>query len=102
MDIEIVRKKCQDDLIEVTAHILLRFQQRNILYSEIKEVIMNGEIIEEYPEDYPYPSCLVFGCTLQKRVLHVVVGMSDTKLWLITAYQPDPEQWSDDFKKRKE
>ena len=63
---------------------------------------MSGEIIEEYPEDYPYPSCLVFGYTLQNRTLHVVVGIGETKLWLITAYQPDPEQWSEDFKKRKE
>ena len=101
MNIEIIRKMCEDDLIEVTAHILLRFQQRNILYSEIKEAIMMGEIIEEYPVDYPYPSCLVFGYTLQERILHVVIGISETKLWLITAYEPDPAQWSEDFKKRK-
>lgn len=102
LNIETIRKMCEDDLIEVTAHILLWFQQRNILYSEIKEAIMSGEIIEEYPEDYPYPSCLVFGYTLQNRTLHVVVGIGETKLWLITAYQPDPEQWSEDLKKRKE
>ena len=51
LNIETIRKMCEDDLIEVTAHILLRFQQRNILYREIKEAIMSGEIIEEYPEE---------------------------------------------------
>ena len=63
---------------------------------------MNGEIIEDYPDDYPYLSCLVLEYTVKGHVLHVVVGMSETRLWLITAYQPNPEQWSDDFKVRKE
>jgi hypothetical protein len=31
----------------------------------------------------------------------MVVGVSDTKLWLITAYKPDPAQWSEDFKVRR-
>ena len=56
MNIDEIRCKCKDNLIEVTAHILLRFQQRNITYEEIKQVILNGEIIEDYPDDYPYPS----------------------------------------------
>jgi hypothetical protein len=102
LTIEEIRKNCQDNRIEVTSHILLRFQQRNISYDEIKEVIMSGEIIEEYPNDYPYPSCLLLGYTSNNRVIHIVVGMSETKLWLITAYQPNPEQWSADFKVRKD
>ena len=28
---------------------------------EILRSVLNGEIIEEYPKDKPYPSCLVFG-----------------------------------------
>ena len=101
LNIEEIRKLCEDDSIEVTGHMLLRFHQRNISYFEIKEVILNGEIIEDYPEDYPYPSCLVFGYTVKGRVLHVVVGLGDTKLWLVTAYEPDPAQWSSDFKRRR-
>jgi hypothetical protein len=102
LKIEDVREKCQDSFIEVTSHMLLRFQQRSITYEEIKQVIMNGEIIEEYPDDYPYPSCLILGHTVNNRVLHTVVGMSETKLWLITVYQPDPKQWDEEFKVRKE
>jgi hypothetical protein len=102
LTIEEIRERCKNNLVEVTAHMLLRFQQRNIAYNEIKEVIMRGEIIEDYPMDYPYPSCLVFGYTLNNRVLHVVVGMGETKLWLITAYEPDMQQWSSDFKTRKD
>lgn len=101
MDIQKIKFLCNDDNIEVTQHMLLRFQQRHISYREIKEAIINGEIIKEYPNDKPFPSCLVLGYTKKNRVLHVVVGVADDKLWLITAYEPDKTQWNEDFKTKK-
>ena len=102
MDIEQIKMLCKDVTIEVTQHILVRCQQRHITYEEIKEVICNGEIIEEYPDDYPYPSCLILGMTLKGRRIHVVVGVGEDSLWLITAYVPDSEQWDSEYKIRKE
>jgi hypothetical protein len=102
MNFKLIKELCTDGTIEVTQHILMRCQQRNITYNEIKEVIKNGEIIEEYPNDYPYPSCLILGSSLKKRMIHVVVGLSEDKLWLITAYEPDLSQWDMTFKNRKE
>lgn len=102
MNIDQIRLLCRDATIEVTQHILMRCQQRNISYEEIKEVIKNGEIIEEYPDDYPYPSCLILGMTINERKIHVVVGIGEKKLWLITAYEPDPSLWDEELKKRKE
>lgn len=101
MEIEKILEKCSNDTIEVTQHVLMRFHQRNISYAEVKEVIKSGEIIEDYPNDYPYPSCLILGKTAEGRILHTVVGLSETKLWIITAYEPDAEQWTEDFKTRK-
>lgn len=101
MDINRIKALCSDATIEVTQHILMRCQQRNISYEEIKEVIKNGEIIEEYPDDCPYPSCLIFGMTVYGRKIHVVAGISEMKLWLITAYEPAPSQWDETFKRRK-
>ena len=40
-----------------------------IRVGEILEVLQRGEIIEEYPDDKPYPSCLILGRTLTGRVL---------------------------------
>ena len=102
MTIEQIRGSCNNGKIEVTGHMLQCLAQRHISFAEVKEVIMNGEIIEDYPDDFPYPSCLVFGYTVKRRVIHTVVGIGDSKLWLITAYEPDPEQWSEDFRVRKE
>ena len=102
VDIEQIKIFCQDATIEVTQHILMRCQQRNITYEEIKKVIRNGEIIEEYPDDYPFPSCLILGMTMDGRTIHIVVGMGEDRLWLVTAYEPDPEQWDNEFRTRKE
>ena len=102
MTIEEIKERCNDNQIEVTSHLMLRCRQRNITYSEIKQAIINGEVIEEYPYDFPYPSCLIFGITLVNRIIHVVVGMAESKLWLITAYEPDRQLWSKDLKTRKD
>ena len=68
---------------------------------DIVSAITNGEIIEQYPSDYPSPSCLVLGYASDGRPLHVVCGSNGVKLWFITAYFPDPIEWTDDFKKRR-
>ena len=102
MTIEEIRALCHDDTIEITQHMMSRFQQRGIRYHEIKEALWHGEIIEDYPVDFPYPSCLVFGITIAGRILHIVVGIGDGKLWIVTAYEPDPSRWSKDFRVRKE
>ncbi len=66
------------------------------------KAILNGQIIEEYENDYPYPSCLIFGTTLNKKVLHIVCGTNENEVWIITAYYPDSMEWNSDFKTRKE
>ena len=37
---------------------------------EVYEAVHNGIIIEEYPNDKPYPSILIFGETDSKRPIH--------------------------------
>jgi len=39
-------------------------------------VIFLGEIIEEYPNDYPLPSCLMFYNDI--KPLHVVLSYNET------------------------
>ena len=84
-----------------TNHILERLFQRNIRIDDVKNALLNGEIIERYPNDYPFPSCLLAGHTMTGQTLHVVCGSNGVELWLITAYFPDPNEWSEDFRKRR-
>ena len=87
--------------LRYTSHILLRLLQRGITTDDVETALINGEVIETYPDDYPHPSYLVFGHTKEDRVLHIVCGVSSTELWLITAYYPNNIKWLDDFKTRR-
>jgi len=102
MDIADLQKLCHDRSIKWTVHVLARLQERGIEPSDVKHCITTGRIIEQYPDDYPYPSCLVLGAAVNGNVLHVVVGVGEGYLWLITAYYPDPLKWNEDFSIRKE
>ena len=64
---------------------------------------MNGEIIEDYPKDKPYPSCLIFGETFKGEPVHSVWGFNSENKWavLITVYRPDPGLWIDYKYRRK-
>jgi len=70
---------------------------------EILQVLGSGEIIEEYPEDEPYQSCLVMGRTETGRTLHIVCApvMGEGRLIVITTYQPDPVRWDSEYRRRR-
>lgn len=60
---------------------------------DVINCIMNGEIIEDYPTDYPHLSCFIFGHgTLNNRVVHVVAVYDCTNVLIITAYYPSAEK----------
>ena len=96
MNIHDMRILCHNRSVIVTQHCMNRMAERGITLSKVEQTIMDGELIEVYPDDYPYPSGLILG-----RGLHVVSGIDDGYLWLITAYNPDPDQWESDLKTRR-
>ena len=96
-----IAQLCNKRDLRWTSHILERIFCRGISTDDVKSALTNGEIIEHYPNDYPFPSCLVLGYTATRRLLHVVCGSNGVELWLITAYFPDPAEWTDDFKQRR-
>jgi len=102
IDIDEIKQKCKKGNLRWSDHIFKRFVQRKINKPDVVCVLMGGEIIEQYPDDYPYPSCLILGFDSAGRCIHVVCGMGETELYLVTAYCPDVDEWSDDFKIRKE
>lgn len=100
---EQIRALCKSEKIQFTDHALKRSVERRIdIETDIVPALLNGEIIEEYPKDYPYKSCLILGTTRNGKPLHVVCAIGDGVLWIITEYFPDNTQWENDFKTRKE
>ena len=74
---------------------------RMISTLEVRKVIFEGEIIEDYPDDARGHSCLMLGYGDENRALHVVCAPKDEYLAIITTYVPDEEQWDEGFKNRR-
>jgi len=84
-------------------HAIQRMYQRGITAAEVHTVIGTGEIIEDYPNDFPYPSRLLLGwCGL--RPIHVVVAdnAQEKENIVVTVYEPDRDEWEPDLKRRKD
>jgi hypothetical protein len=56
LDIEGLKHKCSDGHIKWTAHVLARMHERNIKPADVENCIKHGNIIEQYPQAYPYPA----------------------------------------------
>lgn len=85
----------------ITLHCMARLEKRGIKIADVEYAILNGEIIELYPEDTPFPSCLIFGVLMDKTPLHIVCSIGDGKLYLITAYYPSLDKFEADYKTRR-
>lgn len=99
--IEEIKELCALAKIRWSTHCLERMQERDINRADVKNCLVNGEIIEDYPNDFPHPSCLVFGYTVNNKVIHVVVGNDGEYIYIITAYFPNTIKFEDDLKTRK-
>ena len=102
IDIEKIREYYKEDMILFSNHALERIRQRGIKQRDIRNCIMTGEIIEQYPDDFPFPSCLIFGIDIDGKVMHVVASDEGTCSRIITAYYPNTEKFENDLKTRKE
>ena len=101
-NIDDLRKCCADKHVVWKEHSTERMIERSIFRQEVFQCIQNGEIIEKYPDDHPYPSCLVYGVTDKGRPLHVVCSLCGGYVYMITVYEPNTFKWYPDLKTRKE
>ena len=88
--------------LEFRLHAVQRMFERGISASDVRHVIQSGKVIEDYPKDAPYPSCLILG-TIQGRPLHVVVAIDkdSSQAIVVTVYEPDLQQWEPGFERRR-
>ena len=71
-----------------------------IARSEVEAVVVQGVVIEDYPEDVRGHSCLMLAIP-EGRPVHVVCSPKADYVAVITVYLPELAHWSADFRKRK-
>lgn len=83
----------KDEFI-ISNHARTRMFQRNISTEDIRHVIFNGEIIEDYPDDEPCPSALFLGF-VNDNPYHAVVAQCIDHVRIVTVYIPEKDKWID-------
>lgn len=97
MDIEALVVAIRNSHVRITDHADEEAVDDDLTFDEIYFSVMHGEIIEEYPNDKPYPSCLVMGMNFASEPIHSVWAYNPENRWavIITVYRPDPVRWID-------
>ncbi|AFZ47220.1 hypothetical protein Cyast_1255 [Cyanobacterium stanieri PCC 7202] len=97
-----IQQKIINGQFELSKHAFDQSIVRNIRIKEINEMITNGQIIEDYPDDKYGSSCLICGFTLANRPLHLHCSYpSRPILKIITLYQPNKQRWQNNFSTRR-
>jgi hypothetical protein len=100
MNIEEIRQLIRTGRYDVSLHAQQERLEDDLDLNEIEAALLQGDLIEEYPNDPRGPSCLVGGLAGGKPI-HVVLGWATRKqeaertLRVITVYIPRPPKWKD-------
>jgi hypothetical protein len=68
--------------------------QRNVSTEDIGQVVLYGEMIEEYTDDEPCPSALFLGY-MGGTPYHVVLAQCKDHVRVVTVYLPEKDKWID-------
>ncbi|MEZ4939763.1 MAG: DUF4258 domain-containing protein [Saprospiraceae bacterium] len=83
-------------------HALEKMIVRGITRAEVLDVLENGEVIQRYDDDKPFPSALLLGFPAT-RPIHAVTAFDEIQqlIFVITVYEPDLTIFEPDFKTKR-
>lgn len=103
MDIIKLHEAIRKGYVNISEHADEELENDAIEDDDLYYSVFHGEVIEDYADDKPFPSCLIYGRDKNDRHIHSVWAYSEEYkiAVLVTAYIPDPEKWLD-YKIRKQ
>lgn len=97
MDVKWVKTLVRQRRYKTSHHAEVEREAETITIDDIKAAILNGELLEDYPDDPRGHSCLVLGTAEDGRPLHVVLTILTQieEVLIITIYVPTLPKWLD-------
>ena len=90
--------------VNISDHGYDELAEDHIIVRDLVGSLSDAELLEDYPDFPKGPCALVLQRDRNGEPVHVVWGIPKgerTPAVLVTAYRPDPEKWTKDFRSRK-
>jgi hypothetical protein len=94
MDLNDIQAKVRANQYLYSHHAEIERQADELTFAEIEEALLNGTVLENYPDTGRGESCLIVGFA-GTTPIHIVCGWRKDKVVLITVYIPRPPKFSD-------
>ncbi len=99
MNFNLIQKKIISGKFKFTVHAIEQCDERGLDIENVITALIKGEIIEDYPGDTRGHSCLVLG-HYENKPLHIVCGIHEEELIIVTVYVPKLPKWIDEKTRR--
>lgn len=94
MDIDDIKNLIRRNHYVYSVHAEVERKFDSLTFAEVEDALLNGEILEHYPDTGRGESCLMVGFAGETPV-HIVCGWRGSKIVLITVYVPGPPKFVD-------
>lgn len=96
--LDFIRYEIQKQTYEISLHADDERIADCLTISQVEFVLLQCEILEQYPNDPRGESCLTVGFTSDSIPVHVVCGRNPSgHLILVTVYVPTMPKWRDPY-----
>ncbi len=94
MDLLDLKARIRSNEYLYTQHADAERKADDLTLAEVEQALLNGDILEEYPDTGRGESCLILGFAGEVPI-HAVCGWRGDKVVVITVYVPRPPKFSD-------
>jgi hypothetical protein len=94
MDIEEIKNCVRQNRYGYSFHAEVERKTDELTFAQVEEALLNGTILEQYPDTGRGESCLIVGWAEQIPI-HAVCGWRGPKVVLITVYVPRLPKFTD-------
>jgi hypothetical protein len=99
LQIEWIKKCIRGPRYYYSKHGDIERQNDNLTFAEIEEALLQGSILEHYPDTGRGLSCLMVGFTKKGKPVHIVCGRRGDTLVVITVYIPSAPKFKTPYER---
>lgn len=92
VDIEEIKRRVRSGAFIFSTHADQEAADEAIDIAEVRSALLNGEVLENYPDTGRGESCLILGFA-DLRPIHVICGWRREAVLIITVYIPIPPKF---------